>query len=497
MSKTGSILSAPSAIVNRYKDFCVRYRHQCLRYAIEVVRIEPTWQQVDLFRAVEVPGCRVACRSGHGTGKSFGYAIICDWLLRTYPMSNTLLTATNLEQLRSVVWKELDTVIGKVNDAYPWMSPYFVKETRRYYALNHKDSWYVMPKTASKHKPEGVAGQHRQWYTVLVDEASGVDDEIHGVLRGALTMKENRYVMVSQQTRNVGHFADAFTLLKEIYTCLEFNAEESPLVSHEWIREKLIEYGGHHSPEYQIKVLGRAPDNLSGYLIPRSWLEESRMLVITHQKPWGWVLTADVAEGVHRDSSVWTLGKVSGYDSERRVEVVDSMAYDDLNEKRFAWRIHERVVGLPNVTIAVDADGTGRAAILDLEELGHTVEHIHWGMQPHSAADRRRYKNLRAYSHVKAREAIFDKRMKIDTHKKTVEQGALLPYKIDEGGRYAMTPKEQMKAAGIKSPDRFDTHCFFFLVDYIPADEETFGPEQEKNDLLDMARKIIAGGEAA
>lgn len=432
----------------------------------------------------------------HNTGKSRAYAVICDWLLKAYPQSNTLLTATNLEQVRSVVWKELDTVVSQVNEAMPWMAPYFVKETRRYYAMGHKDSWYVIPRTASKHKPEGLAGQHRQWYTVLVDEAAAVDDEIHGVLRGALTMKENRYVMVSQQTRNVGHFADAFTLLKDIYTCLEFNAEESPLVSKEWIREKLFEYGGHHSPEYQIKVLGRSPDNLTGFLIPRSWLEESRLRTIEHKQPWGWVIMADVAEGVHRDSSVWTLAKVSGYDTERQVEVVECQEYLDLNEKQFAREIHQRVMGMPNVTIGVDADGTGRATILELEEMGHIVERIHWGLPPHSAADKKRYKNQRAFSHVKVREAIFDGRMKIDSSKKTIEQGALLPYKIDDAGRYSMMPKDQMKTNGIKSPDRFDTHCFFFLADYIPASDDVLS-DTEENEILAMAKRIIATGEAA
>lgn len=496
MAKNRSILSAPSTIVNRYKDFCIRYRHQLNRYAIEVTGMEPTWQQRELFEAIEKPGSRTACASGHGTGKSRVYAVTGDWLLRVYPQSNTLLTATNVTQLRSVVWKELDTVMPQVNNRYPWMSEYFIKETQRYYANGHKDSWYVIPKTAPKHKPEGIAGQHRRWYTVLVDEASGVDDEIHGVLRGALTNKENRYAMISQATRTVGHFADAFKYLKDIYTCLIFNAEESPLVDKEFIREKLIEYGGHHSPEYQIKVLGRFPDNLSGFMIPRSWLEESRLLIIKHETPWGWVLTADVAEGVHRDSSVWTLGKVSGYDNERRVEVVDEREYLDLNEKQFAREVHEVAMGLPNLTIGVDADGPGRTVILDLEEMGHAVERIHWGLPPHSEGDRRRYKNLRAYSSVKAREAVFEGRMRISNNKKAIEQGALIPYQIDEAGRYAIMPKPQMKTNGIKSPDIWDTHCFFFLLDYTPAGDENEITNAEGDDILAMARKIIAEGEA-
>jgi hypothetical protein len=207
------------------------------------------------------------------------------------------------------------------------------------------------------------------------------------------------------------------------------------------------------------------------------------------------VLTADVAEGVHRDSSVWTLGKVSGYDSERMVEVVESKEYLDIDEKQFAREIHQRVIGLSNVTMAVDADGAGRATILELEELGHIVERIHWGLPPHSDVDKRRDKNLRAYSSVKAREAIFNCRMKIDAGKKTIEQGALLPYKIDEAGRYAMMAKEQMKSQGIKSPDRFDTHCFFFLVDYVPASDDSDASDNttENDEIIKAAMAILEG----
>jgi len=76
----------------------------------------------------------------------------------------------------------------------------------------------------------------------------------------------------------------------------------------------------------------------------------------------------------------------------------------------------------------------------------------------------------------------------------------LLPYKIDEAGRYAMMPKDQMKTHGIKSPDIFDTHCFFFLVDYTPADDDLAGLASaagEEDDILAMAKKIIAEGEAS
>ena len=450
-----------------------------------------TWQQLLAAEAIQVPGSRVAISSGHGSGKSFLYAVVCDWKLRTYEKSNTLLTATNIEQVRSVVWKELDDVMAAVNSHYPWMQGHFIKETRRYYAKGRKDSWYVLPRTAPKHKPESVAGQHRKWYTVLVDEASGVDDEIFGVLRGALTDKHNRFIMVSQPTRASGHFADAFSTLTELYKTFYFNAEESPLVSKEFIREKLIEYGGHHSPEYQIKVLGRFPDNLSGFLIPRSWCLDSQKYIIHHATEWGWVITVDVGEGVYRDSSVYTVGRVSGYDETRVVEVLESVERNDIDPKRFGQLVHQSAMDLPNVTIAVDSDGPGLATAIELEDLGHDVVRIHWGRPPHSDRDKKRYQDQRAYACVQSRQAIFEKRLKLAPDKKVVEQASKIPYSFDRRGRYVITPKQQMSSQGIRSPDIFDTHCFFYLTDYAPVGEAA--GNEEKDELLKWAEEILEG----
>ncbi|MBF0121260.1 MAG: protein PacB [Desulfobacterales bacterium] len=481
-------MSSPLLNNPKYKDFCIRYRDNLVRYVVENSRHRITWQQYEMVKAMQKPGCSVAVSSGHGTGKSFCLAWALDWHLRAYPYSNAMITATNIVQVRSVIWKELDSVIVDVNKLYPWMTPYFVKEAQRYYALGAKDSWYIIPKTTSKGNPENMAGQHGIHYMCIVDEASGVADEIHGVLRGALTHPNNRYVMVSQPTRPVGHFADAFGKLKDMYTTLQFNSEESPIVCMKFIREKLIEYGGHHSPEYQIKVLGRLPDNLTGYLIPKSWCEKAQSTAIEHKEAWGWVLTVDVAEGVHRDSSVWTLAKVSGYGAERRIEVVEYKEYQSIDEKVFAREIYSVIQDYQSLTVAVDADGCGRTVILELEELGVTVERIHWGLPPHSDADKKRYKNQRAYASVKVREAIFEERMRIGQGKKVVEQACRIPYKIDEGGRYQILPKDQMKAKGIKSPDIFDTHCFFFLVDYVPA--ESMDNDQD-DELIKAAMELL------
>lgn len=490
----------------RYWDFCYRYHNNLVKFVCEASSQRPTWQQMDIMYAMQEPGCKVAIASGHGTGKShIGGFYACWHLMVVDPelafkahhghidptlFSQMLITANNMGQVRTGIWKYIDPAHFQVENKFPWLRGHYLKTTQKFFSRDYKDSWFVLSKTASKHKPEGVAGQHAEQYTVLIDEASGVEDVIHDVLEGALTQAGNRHIMISQPTRNVGRFAEAFGVLKPLYRTFNLNAEESPLVTMKWVGEMLVKYGGHHSPEYQIKVLGRLPDNLSGYLIPKSWLEQSQSVVIEHKESWGWVATVDVAEGVHRDSSVYTLWKVSGYGPERVADVVKQVEYLELDELKFTREMWADIGGLPNITFGVDGDGPGRTVILTLEEFGANVERIHWGLPPHTDADKKRYRNQRAYASVKTREAIFTNRRRLPPGKKVVEQGCKIPYKIDEAGRYVIMGKDQMKNEGIKSPDLFDTICFIELVDYVPVGDVE---REEQNDLIQAAIRALNG----
>lgn len=481
----------------RYERFCAEYYDNLPKYVLDHSRFEPTWQQMEMYEACSRPGCRVAVSSGHGSGKSAALAWILDWNLRVFRLSNAVLTANNVEQVRSVTWKYLETVLVDIERRKPWMRGMFILETKRYYASGFKNSWYVLAKTASKSNPEGLAGQHNRNLMFVVDEASGVDDSIFEVITGALTEPRNRLIMTSQPTRPAGKFAEAMLKLSTdadpdhgLYKAIWMNSEESPIVDRKYIKEKLVEYGGHHSPEYQIRVLGNFPDNLEGYLIPRHWCEDCQHASVEHAEDWGWVLCCDVAEGMHRDSSVATMFKISGSFSQRVAECVWCEEFLDLDELGFARYIQSKYREYPALSVVVDGDGAGRTVILDLEEHGVPVQPIHWGLPPHTDADKRRYFNLRAYAHYKLREAIFEGRFKGPQLKKFVEQASRLPYKIDERGRYQMESKDRMRAVGIKSPDISDTCCFAFLADYVPAGQGGKTDERRRQ-YLEMARAAL------
>ncbi|ENW9081253.1 terminase, partial [Escherichia coli] len=93
-------------------------------------------------------------------------------------------------------------------------------------------------------------------------------------MTGALTEEDNRMLMLSQPTRPSGYFYDSHHSQaktpdnpKGIWTAIVLNSEESPFVTPQFIKQKLLEYGGRDSIEYMVKVLGQFPREINGYLL--------------------------------------------------------------------------------------------------------------------------------------------------------------------------------------------------------------------------------------
>ena len=330
---------------------------------------------------------------------------------------------------------------------------------------------------------------------LILDEASGISDKAINILTGALTEKDNRMLMMSQPTRPSGYFYDSHHKNAKsehnpngTWTSIILNSEESPFVEPKFIKEKLIEYGGRDSLEYMVKVLGQFPREINGYLLGRDECDRAARRKVLLEKDWGWVATADVGNG--RDKSVLNIMKVSGKREKRRVvpfkilEMPGTMdplmfadfIYNECTQERY-----------PNITLAVDSDGIGAATADQLVRRGASPVRIRWGSPMFSKEDKKRYANQRTFANFSARDAIMSGRMRLDSSEKTATQASRIPYELKEDGTLKMTEKKVMRQKlNIPSPDRWDTYCFAWLVDYTPANEEATA------EMLALRDKVLA-----
>lgn len=135
----------------RYVEFVARYAFDCTRFAIEVCGLSPTHQQIQLFDSVSDPGSRTSVSSGHGTGKTSGFAIISLWHLLSYRLSNTYLSAPKIATVHDGVWKEFADLSEKIrNGPQGWVRDYFEIETEKVYVKGFKLNWWIIAKTAPR-----------------------------------------------------------------------------------------------------------------------------------------------------------------------------------------------------------------------------------------------------------------------------------------------------------------------------------------------------------
>ena len=413
----------------------------------------------------------------HNTGKTASAGIVALWHLLFFEESLMMFTAPQIGQLKKQVWKEISINLSRLKSGpLAWLADYVGYQSELVYIKGYKEKWYVFAKTAAKHQPTTIAGNHGDNYAVWVDEASGVDDAILDVAFGALTHEDNRAIMTSQPTRNAGMFYETHHKLSHraggVWIALTFNGEESPLVSKQSLEEQRQKYGSRDDPQYQIRVLGQFPDRADEFLITKRQADDMYVgASIFEDHVFGYVITVDVGGGVGRDDSVIAVSKVWGEaqwgDRARRVEVVDiplCKNKDDVVE--LLAKINECILKYPNATLVVDDNGAGKGLGQLLKKHGIWYMPVYWGGACFNNDNRKEYVNKRALAYVCLKRAIESGRFKVKTRKykvKIQDQIIKIPYTFDEHSRYKILSKDEMKRQGIKSPDLGDVFAFIFL----------------------------------
>lgn len=490
--KIRSILSDP-----RFPEFVKRYRYDWVAFCVEMTGKQPTFQQRKIIESAQKTGSLTSVSSGHGVGKSDLTASLILVFLICFPRSEVAILANKIDQVRTVVWKYLKVNFNELCKRKPWIQQYFVLTETALYEIAHKGVWQATPKSARQGNEEAVAGMHNKHLFLICDEASGINDRLFGILNGALTEKDNRFLLLSQPTRPAGYFYDTHHSLAKPrgdWTAITLNSEESPLVTVDFIRRKRLEYNGVTNPEYLIKVRGLFPKTLAGFLLSRDDVDNAARVKPKLDEGWGWIACCDVGNG--RDKSIMNIMKVSGYRSDRKVVPFKLMEMDgNVDPVRFADIIFAECSDdrYRNIKIVVDSDGVGYDTATCLERKGMRVQRIRWGKRMFSTSDKQRFINQRAYANIFARDAIMQGRMGLDSNLLTLEQAAKIPCGINEQGQWAMMPKKLMKEKlNINSPDRWDTYCFAMLADYVPANTAlTAAMVESRSDVEDWLKEAM------
>jgi phage terminase large subunit len=291
-----------------YGELRMRWRADPVLYAKQRFAINPTWQQAAILRALAPEGAKVSVRSGHGIGKTTTLAIATWWHAECFENSRTPITAPGQPTLSTVVWPELAKLRRKADEQAArlglpesfWLSALFnFTATRISHALSPEE-WFAAARTSRKENPAALQGFHASDIEIsadgrevikvntegasilfVIEEASGVPDEIFEVARGALSSHNVRLLMQGNPTQNSGFFFNSHTVSRANYTALHFRCDDSPLVPARYREELVTEYG-EGSNVVRVRADGEFPLQDDDALISLE-MTEAALLAVPHR----------------------------------------------------------------------------------------------------------------------------------------------------------------------------------------------------------------------
>ena len=399
----------------------------------------------------------ITCRSMHGPGKTFGAAVAMHYFNFCFP-GQIFVTAPKHRQIVTRTWGEFRKILHRAPRWYQTLID--VKDTRISW-FGDRD-WAAFAESAKQ--PENLAGKHWPYQLVVVEEATGVPEALWPVIFGALsTGAVQILLMISNPTRNTGTFAQSHLSKEEahLYHRMAIRLEDTSRVDRKWVENLRRKYG-ETSPIFKVRCLGEFAADDANQLIATAWVAAAfeREFAEDGSLP-RLRVSVDVADG-GGDESVVTVAR--HYDSHLRY----------LKQAAFAFPADTANVDCANAAermfcahggrrdeddFVVDAVGVGTGVAAQLMERGYRVVRYKGGAESDNP---KMWRNRRVQSYMVLRDALRDGRLSFTddfTDDSTELQAQLCSIRSKPGTERLedLLTREEMRAAGITSPDRADS----------------------------------------
>ena len=433
------------------------YRENPLLCVKEVMGANPTKQQTALLLGLSKPGSKISVRSGHGTGKTTTLAWAILWFISLFDDVRIPCTAPSAHQLSDVLWAELNFWHSRMN---PWFRDQIRITKDKVTVVGAEKSRFAIARTARKDNPDALQGLHSKNMLFIIEEASGVDEKIFEVARGALSTENARVIMAANPTKNTGYFYNSFHKNSKNWLNLHFSCLDSPLVSNTYIEEMAYEFGD-ESDIYKVRVLGDFPGGAIEQLISMELVDEAEKRIITKEQ----------------------------FSFAPKILGVDCAWYgDDKSAITLRQGIYSHIVGvwskIDNMTLAdkvIEAEnkyqtdatfvdiGWGAGIVDRMRQLGRDPIPVNFGSSAH---DKEKYTNLRAEMWHKTKKWLESGGC-IETNQSLREDLLNVNYIINETtGKFQLERKKAMKTRGVASPDIGDSLAITFAYEVVPKQYE-------------------------
>ena len=463
-----------------------------INFACNILGVKPWDKQQQILDAIAL-NRSVAVRSCNGAGKTFTAAITILWWLMSYDNAIVITTAPSERQVREILWRELrnlyvpirDIIGGKLTRTRLEFSP-----TRYAYGF-------------STNTEDRFQGFHSGNILVIVDEASGVDEFIFNAIRGVITAKNSKLLLIGNPHGYAGTFYDAFHKNRKRFETIHVSAFDLPAFKAEGITEKNIKdveypdpitddtdvipagntvfpaeagiqgninyadspFGlsspqwaldvfndlGPQSSVYQTRVLGQFPEEADDTLIPLRDVEAAVKRPTQPVPETNPVMGVDVAR-FGNDKTVIIIRhgpKVIYIDELRKSDIVNTTGA--VITAALQYKVKDLII---------DEIGVGAGVLDNLKaDKRFNAQGLNGSNRPSNSE---KYLNLRAEVFEGLRQRFADGDISIPNDPELISQMASLTYRYNARGQLQLESKDQIRSTGRQSPDKADAIALAF-----------------------------------
>jgi phage terminase large subunit len=415
-------------------------------FAVDRLGLRPYRWQAECMEALAMqPETKlpVAAAAANGSGKTTALAgPLVAWFFEKYPRGKVIVTSGSFNQLQNQLWPALAVHSRGLWKITSGSSPLTITTPSGGKAIGFS--------TSDAKRAEGwhpTISPEVDPVFIIVDEAKGVPDEIFGAFQRC-TVKYQLWI--SSPGAPGGRFHTAFYKGGGLYWTKRVTSMECPHISPEKRERDRIELG-EDSPLYRSMHLAEFT-SLDGRVIltPES-LEQAFEIQPEADASGEKVAFCDFAAGGDENALAWRWGN----------EVKLHAFWRDSNttQARREFRQHFDSIQLHHGQVWGDADGIGNVIIKDFAEEGFRLNEFHGGTP---ARDPVNYANLISEYWIEACRDIERGKVHIGPRHKfdpvLFEQLTTRRLEWDSKGRLRIECKDDMRARGVKSPDRADAY---------------------------------------
>lgn len=373
------------------------------------------------------------------------------WFVACYFPAKVPATAPTSHQLEDVLWSEIAKWHRQLKERMPALGDQFEWSAGAFRMKAAPNESFSVARTSRPERPEALQGFHSEHILFLIDEASGVADNVFEVAEGALSTEGAFVVMAANPTRQSGYFFDSHHKMRGAWAALHWNGLDSPMVSREYVANMAKKYGP-HSPVYKVRVLGEFVGAADG-VIPLELCEAAKIRDVAV------IASASVVWGVDvgrfgDDSSA--LAKRKG--NHQLAPVREWWGKDTMQTAgivKAEWDATPKAER-PSA-INVDVIGIGSGVVDRLKELSLPVVGVNVS-EAEAVNDKadRQFSRLRDELWWRGREWLEARDCRFADDDETIAELTTPTYTILSNGLIKVESKDEMKKRGVKSPNRAD-----------------------------------------